>query len=75
MNFDLQRSQPHFRNGYIYKQRFSATRLYYGAAVPLFSNLADKRVPFYIAIGANPRYCISGFGATSTVAWPVYLPG
>jgi starch-binding outer membrane protein, SusD/RagB family len=38
---------------------------------------SDKRVPFYIAINptTSPRFRINGFGATSTAAFPVYLPG
>jgi starch-binding outer membrane protein, SusD/RagB family len=37
--------------------------------------LNDKREPFYIAIGANPRYRINGFYNTVTTSVPVYLPG
>jgi hypothetical protein len=37
---------------------------------------ADKRVPFYISTNATaPRFRIVGFGAASTTAWPIYLPG
>src|SRR5687768_7903842 len=37
---------------------------------------SDKRVPFYIGIEtALPRFRIRGFGAASTTAIPVYLPG
>jgi hypothetical protein len=39
-------------------------------------NLADKRVPFYVSTNpTNPRFRVAGFGAGSTTAWPVYLPG
>ena len=42
----------------------------------LAPNLADKRVPFYVSTNtANPRFRVAGFGAASTTAWPVYLPG
>lgn len=48
-----------------------------GLLVPLQPDAADKRVPFYTSINATiaPRFRINGFGATSTVAFPVYLPG
>jgi hypothetical protein len=47
-----------------------------GLPVALAPDLADKRVPFYISTNAaNPRFRVAGFGATSTSAWPVYLPG
>jgi hypothetical protein len=47
-----------------------------GLPPALAPSLVDKREPFYIAINASaPRYRISGFGATSTGAIPVYLPG
>lgn len=37
---------------------------------------ADKRVPFYVSTNATaPRFRILGFGAASTTAWPIYLPG
>lgn len=36
----------------------------------------DKRVPFYVSTNAsNPRFRVAGFGAGSTTAWPIYLPG
>lgn len=37
----------------------------------------DRRVQFYTSINATilPRFRISGFGATATTAFPVYLPG
>jgi hypothetical protein len=40
-------------------------------------SLTDKREPFYISINATStvRFRINGFGATSTTAWPIYLPG
>lgn len=47
-----------------------------GLPVTLAPNLADKRVPFYVSTNAsNPRFRVAGFGAGSTTAWPVYLPG
>ncbi|THU35911.1 RagB/SusD family nutrient uptake outer membrane protein [Niastella caeni] len=48
-----------------------------GLPPSLAPNLADKRVPFYIAINPTtaPRYRINGFGAALNTAFPVYLPG
>jgi hypothetical protein len=47
-----------------------------GLPPSLAPNLADKRVPFYVSTNAaNPRFRVAGFGAASTTAWPIYLPG
>jgi starch-binding outer membrane protein, SusD/RagB family len=47
-----------------------------GLPPSLAPNLADKRIPFYISTHAtNPRFRVAGFGATSTTAFPLYLPG
>lgn len=48
-----------------------------GLLVPLQPDAADKRVPFYTSINATiaPRFRINGFGASSSAAFPVYLPG
>jgi starch-binding outer membrane protein, SusD/RagB family len=48
-----------------------------GLPVSLAPNLADKRIPFYIAINPTiaPRYRIGGFYANSTTSIPIYLPG
>lgn len=47
-----------------------------GLPVSLAPDLADKRVPFYISTNAaNPRFRVKGFAASSTSAWPIYLPG
>jgi hypothetical protein len=35
----------------------------------------DKREPFYITIGANPRYRLNGFFNLTNAPIPVYLPG
>ena len=37
--------------------------------------LTDKRIPFYTAIAANPRFRIKGFHASTTAQVPIYLPG
>ncbi|PWV47617.1 RagB/SusD family nutrient uptake outer membrane protein [Chitinophaga sp. S165] len=46
-----------------------------GLPVGLQPNLADKRIPFYVAIGANPRYRVKGFFTGTTQSIPLYLPG
>ena len=46
-----------------------------GLPVGLQPDAGDKREPFYIAIGANPRYRLNGFFNTTTAPIPVFLPG
>lgn len=47
-----------------------------GLPQPLEPSLTDKREPFYISIASGTvRFRINGFAATSSSAWPVYLPG
>ncbi|SDG57707.1 RagB/SusD family nutrient uptake outer membrane protein [Chitinophaga filiformis] len=46
-----------------------------GLPVGLQPDLADKRVPFYVGIGANPRFRVKGFFTATTQSIPVYLPG
>jgi SusD family. len=48
-----------------------------GLPPALAPSLTDKRVPFYQTVNAASaqRFRINGFGATSTTAWPLYLPG
>jgi hypothetical protein len=48
-----------------------------GLPVALRPSAADRRVAFYMSINtaAAPRWRINGFGAATTTAWPLYLPG
>ncbi|HEX9509245.1 MAG TPA: RagB/SusD family protein [Puia sp.] len=46
-----------------------------GLPVGLQPDPNDKREPFYIGIGASPRYRINGFYNTTITSIPVYLPG
>ena len=46
-----------------------------GLPVGLQPDAADKREPFYVAIGTAPRFRIKGFYSTITQSIPVYLPG
>ncbi len=75
LNFDLQSLNPIFETATSTNNVFQPLDSTMGLPVALEPDLADKRVPFYIAIGSNPRYRMSGFGATSTIGWPLYLPG
>lgn len=75
LNFDLQSLNPIFETAASTNNVFQPLDSTMGLPVSLEPDLADKRVPFYIYIGSNPRYRIGGFGATSTIGWPVYLPG
>ncbi|WP_205513334.1 RagB/SusD family nutrient uptake outer membrane protein [Longitalea arenae] len=77
LNFDLVTLNPIFETATSTNNVYQPIDSTMGLPQSLEPNLADKRVPFYIAINATtaPRYRISGFGATSTMAIPVYLPG
>jgi len=44
-----------------------------GLPAGLQPDAGDKRVPFYTTSAYASK--IAGFGATSTIPWPVYLPG
>jgi hypothetical protein len=46
-----------------------------GLPVPVQPDLADQRVPFYIARTLKPRFNISGFFKSNLTAVPIYLPG
>ena len=46
-----------------------------GLPPALQPDLADQRVPFYIARQAKPRFNLSGFFKTNITAVPIYLPG
>jgi starch-binding outer membrane protein, SusD/RagB family len=75
-NYDLQALNPIFETATSTNNVYQPMDSTMGLPPALAPSLADKREPFYIAINASaPRYRISGFGATSTGAIPVYLPG
>jgi hypothetical protein len=75
LNFDPVTLNPIFETATSTNNVYQPIDSTMGLPVALEPNLADKRVPFYIAISAAPRYRINGFGAASTMAIPVYLPG
>ncbi len=49
----------------------------FGLVPALAPSITDGRIPFYTSINATilPRYRINGFGNTTTIGIPVYLPG
>jgi len=46
-----------------------------GLPVPIQPDLADQRVPFYIARPVKPKFNISGFFRSTQTSVPIYLPG
>ena len=75
-NYDLVALNPIFETATSTNNVYQPMDSTMGLPPALAPSLADKREPFYIAINASaPRYRISGFGAASTGAIPVYLPG
>lgn len=76
-NFDLVTLNPIFETATSTNNVYQPIDSTMGLPVALEPNLADKREPFYISINAvtAPRFRVSGFGAASTTAIPVYLPG
>ena len=46
-----------------------------GLPAGLQPDLADKRVPFYVGIGTNPKFRVKGFYTALTQSIPVFLPG
>ena len=48
-----------------------------GLPPALAPDLADKRVPFYMQLSGSSasRFLMTGFSASSTTAFPLYLPG
>lgn len=76
LNFDLVTLNPIFETATSTNNVYQPIDSTMGLPVTLEPDLADKREPFYISIAAtSPRFRISGFGATSTIAIPIYLPG
>ncbi len=55
---------------------FQPTNANLGLPTALAPDANDKRIPFYTATSViAPTVRINGFGATSTTAFPIYLPG
>ena len=77
-NFDAVNPNPIYSNATSTNNIFQPIDSTMGLPVPIQPALADKRIPFYIAINTTsiaPRFRINGFGAAITTASPVYLPG
>lgn len=75
--FDAVNPNPIYSNATSTNNIFQPIDSTMGLPVPIQPALADRRVPFYIAINTTiaPRFRINGFGAATTTASPVYLPG
>jgi starch-binding outer membrane protein, SusD/RagB family len=76
-NYDLVTLNPIFETATSTNNVYQPIDSTMGLPKALEPDLLDKREPFYIAINTTraPRYRINGFGASSTSAIPVYLPG
>jgi starch-binding outer membrane protein, SusD/RagB family len=48
-----------------------------GLPLAIQPDLTDKRVPFYMVLSGSPasRFLMKGFAASTSTAFPVYLPG
>lgn len=78
MNFDNANLNPIFETATSTNNVFQPTDSTLGlpgTTGNLQPDLIDKRVQFYTSIATNPRFRVSGFGATGTTAYPIYLPG
>lgn len=75
-NFDATALNPIYEIATATKNVYQPADSTMGLPKALEPNLADKRTPFYIALGASgTRFNLSGFYATTTGSIPVYLPG
>jgi hypothetical protein len=74
-NFDAVTLNPIFETATSTNNVYQPIDSTMGLPAGLAPNLADKREPFYIAIGSGPRFRINGFGAALNTPFPVYLPG
>lgn len=76
-NFDALVLNPVFESATSTNNVFQPVDSTLGLPPALAPNLADKRVPFYVAINPTiaPRYRIGGFYIASNTQVPVYLPG
>ncbi|HVF97537.1 MAG TPA: RagB/SusD family nutrient uptake outer membrane protein [Flavisolibacter sp.] len=76
-NFDPLVLNPVFESATSTNNVFQPVDSTLGLPPALAPNLADKRIPFYIAINPTiaPRYRIGGFYASGSTQVPVYLPG
>lgn len=75
-NFDATALNPIYEIATATKNVYQPVDSTMGLPKTLEPNLADKRTPFYIALGATgTRFNLSGFYAATTGSIPVYLPG
>ncbi len=77
LNFEAANPNPVYdvagSNFNVYQPRDSTMGLPDG----LQPDLSDRRVPFYMVLSGSPasRFLMRGFSASSTTAFPIYLPG
>jgi len=74
-NYSAQNLNPVFESATSTNNVYQPIDTTLGLPPSLAPDLADKRIPFYIAISANPRYRINGFYSGTVTPVPVYLPG
>lgn len=76
-NYNAQALNPVYESATSTNNVFQPVDSTLGLPASLAPNLADKRIPFYVAINPTtaPRYRINGFYAGTTTPVPIYLPG
>ncbi|SDL48345.1 Starch-binding associating with outer membrane [Pedobacter sp. ok626] len=74
-NFDALTFNPIFEIATSTNNVFQPTDANLGLTGTNVPDLADKRLPFYTAVGANPVVRLAGFGAAINTQIPLYLPG
>ena len=76
-NFDAVSLNPIFETATSTNNVFQPIDSTFGLPVGVAPDATDARIGFYTSINATiaPRFRVKGFGAASTTAMPVYLPG
>lgn len=74
-NFDALTFNPIFEIATSTNNVFQPTDANLGLTGTNVPDPADKRLPFYTAVGTNPVVRLAGFGATINTQIPLYLPG
>ncbi|MDO9373209.1 MAG: RagB/SusD family nutrient uptake outer membrane protein [Ferruginibacter sp.] len=77
MNFDAVSINPIFETATSTNNVFQPIDSTFGLPIGVRPTATDKRIQFYTSLNTAvaPRYRVAGFGATSTIPWPYYLPG
>ena len=76
MNFDAVSPNPIFNVATATNNVFQVLDSTFGLPPALAPDPSDKRIAFYMAVNPTvaPRWRITGFGATLSTPWPVYVP-